>query len=343
MSVIKKRVAGIPRISVLILSLFCGLLTGLLVSCDYFDLSLERFIQEQDEIGRNPGEDLPDPPDPPDPEPTVYNITINAGSPANGTVTASIAGTEVTTAPEGAVLTVTITPDSGYSLTSASYTYTIGSSPSTHPLAAGTQTITMPAADITVDVVFTAAGSAVAMRGSTTYASLKAAIDDAPAGSAGSIDEISLLHNITLPEGSETTGYTIAKYIRLVSSPGGTTITRKTGFTGSLFVVSSYNVSLTLGSAASGPLIIDGNMANVTAQAPLINVSGGILNIDAGAFLQNNRNTGTSLPGGAIAINVGTISINGGTIRDNISQSFGGGINAWGGDISMSGGTITGN
>ncbi|GHV91362.1 hypothetical protein AGMMS50268_18650 [Spirochaetia bacterium] len=190
----------------------------------------------------------------------------------------------------------------------------------------------------------------VAKRGILKYNSLKEALDAAPVGSTGNIDEIILVQSIVLPEGTETAGYTIDKYIRIKAESGSVIIQRKSGFTGSLFQVNT-NAALYLGAAASGggeELVIDGQKNTVTAQGPLVNVSGGRLDIGYGAVLQNNRNAGYAVTGGAVYINSGTINISGGTIRDNISgavggNSVGGGIAAMGGSIVMNAGTIARN
>ena len=50
-----------------------------------------------------------------------HNITINSAQ--NGSVTASVNGSTVTSAEEGATVTLTATPDNGYGLKSVSGTY----------------------------------------------------------------------------------------------------------------------------------------------------------------------------------------------------------------------------
>ncbi|WP_010263652.1 DUF5018 domain-containing protein [Treponema primitia] len=286
---------------------------------------------------------------------TVYTITINTASPANGTVTAAIAGTPVTTAAAGAQLTLTLTPNSGYTLTSAGYTDGVA----TIPLVAGSNLITMPAADITVTAVFAETVSAVAMRGTIPYASLKEAIDAVPAGGAGSSDEITLLQSIILPEGTGTTGYTITggRQIRLVPKAGSVvTITRRKDpieFTDSLFTISA-GTALYLGfdtPGGSGELIIDGNHADpgyIWASAALITVDGGTLNMYDGVTLRNNWNTNYSNRGGGVYVkSSGVFNLYGGKISENnaANTTFGGGgvyIGA-GSTFNMSGGTIADN
>jgi hypothetical protein len=207
----------------------------------------------------------------------------------------------------------------------------------------------MPAADITVSAKFVAIGSHVALRGITLYESLRVAIDAAPAGSASSPDEIILLKSIELPE-SGTEGYAINKHIRLTSGDSaGNTITRKSGFTGSLFTVSS-GASLALDGSPNA-LTIDGD--NVPAVLALITVTGGTLNMSDGATLKNNRNTTiantpANQGGGVRVASGGSFTMNGGTISGNAignnTNGNGGGVyvSGSGSRFEMKGGTISG-
>ncbi|MFP3043959.1 hypothetical protein LQZ19_19270 [Treponema primitia] len=286
---------------------------------------------------------------------TVYTITINIASPANGTVTAAIAGTPVTAAAAGAQLTLTLTPNSGYVLTSAGYTDGVISI----PLVTGPNLITMPAADITVTAVFSEIVSAVAQRGATFYSSLEEAIDAAPAGAVGIPDEIILLESITLPEGTGTTGYTITsgRQIRIVPKADSVvTITRRNTpapFTGSLFTVSA-GTDLYLGfdtPGGSGELIIDGNHAApayVWADAALMTVDGGTVNMYDGVTLRNNWNSNYGNHGGGVYVKSGgAFNLFGGKISENnaTNTTYGGGgvyVGA-GSTFNMSGGTVADN
>jgi hypothetical protein len=268
----------------------------------------------------------------------VYAVTIMPA--AHGTVTASVSG-----AVAGEPVTLTFTPDSGYMLTAAAYTY----GGTSVPLMPGAQTITMPAAGITVTAEFTATGSYVAQRGTTSYTSLKDAIDAAPPGSAGSPDTITLLQSIVLPEGSLTSGYFLNKHIRLVSGgSGANAITRKTSFTsGSLFTVNP-GASLTL-EGSPNALVVDGNNAApgyVWAGAALITVDGGILNVRDGVVLRNNWNTGYARHGGGVCVNNGGRFTLWGTakITGNKAAHNGGGVyvNGTGSRFEMQGGTVGG-
>ncbi|MDR2738270.1 MAG: hypothetical protein LBB68_00325 [Treponema sp.] len=264
----------------------------------------------------------------------VYSITIMPHT--SGTVTASVPG-----APAGETVTLTFTPDSGYILIGAAYAY----GGTSVPLMPGAQTITMPAAGITVTAVFTPIGSYVARRGTTPYTSLKAAIDAAPTGSAGSPDTIILLKNISLPEAPLAPGYSITKHIRLISS-GMNTITRERSFiSGSLFTVGS-GASLTL-EGSPNALVVDGNYAAsvpVSANAALITVDGGTLNMRDGVVLRNNRNTATN-GGGVCVIDGGSFTLSGtAEITGNNTANNGGGVyvSGTGSRFDMRGGTIGG-
>ncbi len=96
-------------------------------------------------------------------EPTTY--AINCGSPANGTVTSSVAN-----AAEGASVTLTITPSAGYKLSSISATD--ASSNSVALSGSGTtRTFTMPASDVTVNASFVAMETSTATTVSGTTGS----------------------------------------------------------------------------------------------------------------------------------------------------------------------------
>jgi hypothetical protein len=267
------------------------------------------------------------------PEP-VYSVVVTPA--ANGTVTAS-----PSSAAGGDVVVLTVHPAPGHGLKAG--TLQVAETAGGAAVAVsgpGPYTFVMPAADVTVTAEFALFASFTAQRGTTYYAFLKDAINAAPSGSPPSPDEITLLQSIPLPEGAETTGYTIDKHIRLTSGDGAHTVTRKNGFTGgSLFTVVS-GASLTL-DGSSHALVIDGN--GITASAPLMTVSGGgTLTMHDGVVLRNNENTGS---GGAVQVTGpgSTCAMSGGTISGN-NASYGGAVYVTnGGTFTMTAGSITGN
>jgi parallel beta-helix repeat protein len=270
--------------------------------------------------------------------PPVYNIVATPS--LNGAVTAS-----PTSAPMGETVALTVSPDSGsYGLKAGTLLVKETSSGALVALSesGGSYSFVMPPANVTVTAEFVAVGSSfsVAQRGVTLYESLKDAIAAAPSGSASSPDEIILLKTIELPE-SGTTGYVIDKHIKLVSSSGTNAIERKNTFTNdSLFTVSS-GASLTLDGSPNA-LVIDGD--NVSANAALITVDGGTLNMYDGVTLKNNKNTSAYYGGGVRITSGGSFIMNGGTISGNTANSNGGGVyvSGSGSRFEMQGGTIGG-
>jgi hypothetical protein len=86
-----------------------------------------------------------------------YSITIDSGNIANGSITASIGGTETRTATDGATVTLTIHPDTNYRLAETNgltVTHTEGGVPVSVNGTGNTRTFTMPAAHVTVRAVF---------------------------------------------------------------------------------------------------------------------------------------------------------------------------------------------
>ncbi|MDR2258716.1 MAG: hypothetical protein LBE14_06165, partial [Treponema sp.] len=81
--------------------------------------------------------------------PAVYTVSVAAGIP-NGVITVNPASAE-----EGALITVTATPNTGYQLQAGSLKYNDG----TDHAITGTA-FTMPAANVTVTAVFEPAGAA---------------------------------------------------------------------------------------------------------------------------------------------------------------------------------------
>jgi hypothetical protein len=268
----------------------------------------------------------------------VHNITIDPYPSAKGTVIASVAGTTAIAAVAGETVTLTANPADGYgpkagTLQVNGAAVTVSGS--------GPYTFVMPATDVTVTAEFIKIddSAVVAQRGTTLYASLKDAIEAAaPTASLENPDVIILLRDITLPEPEAgTTGHTIAKqHIKLTSGSGAHTITRKSGFAGSLFTVSGASLTL-----AGSPyaLVIDGN--SVTASAPLITVSGGTLKMHDGVILRNNKNTDN---GGGVYVRLNsTFAMSGGTIGGNTAANGGGVFVSDAASFSMTAGTIAGN
>ena len=86
------------------------------------------------------------------PSTTTYSVTVNAAT--NGTVTA-----DKETAAEGATVTLTVTPESGYELESL----TVGGTDVTAQVTNGTYTFAMPAKNVTVTATFEAATQSVSI------------------------------------------------------------------------------------------------------------------------------------------------------------------------------------
>lgn len=99
----------------------------------------------------------------------------------------------------------------------------------------------------------------------------------------------------------------------------------------------SNNGKVTLGKGATIQNFIDSSKEN----GPAIYLTGGTLNIEEGAIIQNNK--GNSM-GGVIGDNSSktTININGGTFTGNSSVKWGGVIGSFG-KVTINGGTFTGN
>lgn len=105
-------------------------------------------------------------------------------------------------------------------------------------------------------------------------------------------------------------------------------IVRANGFTAELFNVTQGTLTLT-------NITVDGN--NVQAEAPLIVVAGGGLNIETGTTLQNNNNENYSDGGGAIRMTSGTLNIGDNNVQiiDNNSNYYGGGIYVTAGRVNI--------
>ncbi|MCL2705145.1 MAG: hypothetical protein FWE72_02945, partial [Spirochaetaceae bacterium] len=103
-----------------------------------------------------------------------------------------------------------------------------------------------------------------------------------------------------------------------------------------MFIIDG-NVTLKIGSATSGELILRGRTANTLS---LIYIDTGTLELYANAKIKDNKN---SANGGGVYINSGTFNMYGGSIEGN-SALYGAGIYIVGnGTFTMSGGSIEGN
>ena len=135
-----------------------------------------------------------------------------------------------------------------------------------------------------------------------------------------------------------------------VTIKGGGTIVRDAGYIGgsnaseaSLFYVSSGTLTLE-------NITVDGNL--VESNGPAIYMTGGTVNLQNGAVIQNNKNMNTHTTGrhaGGAVYCEGTLNINGGTIQNCCTREGGSGFSHAGGGIylkgacSMTAGSITGN
>ena len=155
-------------------------------------------------------------------KPTYYNITID-DSISNGSVTASSTG-----AAEGTTVTLTITPENGYELS----TLTVGGENVTNSVSNGTYSFTMPASDVTISATFIEAAK--------TYT---VTVDDSDNGSV-SADADSYTSGATVTLTIAPTGkYTLAS---LVVSDGTNEIaTTKVDDTTYTFVMPAADVTVT--------------------------------------------------------------------------------------------------
>lgn len=159
-------------------------------------------------------------------------------------------------------------------------------------------------------------------------------------------DEMEL--NETLNIGSDTTNVAVQIFANTES-----TLKRGTAFKGAFFGVAKGS-TLTFGNKSQSSsyknLTLDGNKANVTANAPLI-VSEGTLVFNRDITLQNNKNYNSfyTYEGGGAILSTGTFMMNDGKIcNDEVSgksgyyPAMGGGVCAEGA-ATITGGEITNN
>lgn len=145
----------------------------------------------------------------------------------------------------------------------------------------------------------------------------------------------------TLNIGSDSSNVSVQIYASVE-----TVIKRADGFKGAFFSVAKGS-TLTFGNKSQSSsyknLTLDGNKANVTANAPLI-VSEGTLVFNRDITLQNNLNSYGSIMGAAIYVSEdGSFTMNDGLIEGNSTTYLfgdcGGGVYAKG-DVTINGGTI---
>jgi hypothetical protein len=169
------------------------------------------------------------------------------------------------------------------------------------------------------------------------------AINNVPSGTAAAPAVISITKDLTQLASSDNINLTSGKHIKLTVGDGGDkAIERVSGNSGSLFTIQP-GASLTL-DAGNGSLTLDGK--NITANAPLVTVSGGKLTMGDGVTLKGSKKPNQYSDSCGIRVyNGGTFTMTGGTISGNkMSSHYGGGVHVDGNSrFEMSGGTISGN
>ncbi|MDR1229865.1 MAG: hypothetical protein LBK61_00530 [Spirochaetaceae bacterium] len=202
------------------------------------------------------------------------------------------------------------------------------------PQSNGIFTFTMPDNDVELTALFFQAAAKLAVGRDVRYfETLEEAFTDAEADT-GEV-AITVLRNASV-EGEITVK---GKVTLFAAADGGQkTISRGNNFEDSLFTVDGTGASLTLDAGYSLGLALDGD--NISANAPLVRVSGGTLTMKERVTLKNNSNAGK---GGGVHVNGGTFTMNGGTISGNTPSQGGGVYVDENGTFTMNGGTISGN
>jgi hypothetical protein len=197
----------------------------------------------------------------------------------------------------------------------------------------------MPGCDVTITAEFFKAEAKLEIFGQSAiyYDKLEEAF-----GGLGSGDEatITLLCDV-----DEQNSITVSGNVTLTAAPGAPkTISRNSGFTGSLFTVSE-GASLVLDAGYSLGLTLNGK--NISVNAPLVTVSGGALTMGGRVTLRNNNNsnnTGDFYGGGVYVTGNSTFNMSGGEINSNTAVQGSGGVYVTGSStFNMSGGEISGN
>ena len=172
---------------------------------------------------------------------------------------------------------------------------------------------------------------------------LKAAVTAATGGTIDHPVTISLTGDVMMASAEDLITLTSGQHIKLVPDTGTRTIKRGASGLSSLFTV-ERGASLTLEGSGGNKLIMDGgnmdggNDEGITAQAALVTVAGGILNMGEGAALQNNE-IGYGDGGGVYVCDEGKFNMSGGAISNNTGGD-GGGVYIREGQFTMTGGSI---
>jgi hypothetical protein len=242
---------------------------------------------------------------------------------------------------EGEPVTVYIYPDDGYAYAENSF-QSIPPPPQadfSHN-EDGTITFTMPGGDLTLTAEFFEAAAKLELDGNIRYfETLGEAFDKINSGEEA---VVTVLKNLTTVQSE----ISVTGKVTLAAADGPVKTVKRGSGTGSLFTVSGAGASLELDAGFSLGLALDGGWDNITqsgltADAPLVTVSGGKLKMGAGVVLQNNRND-NAYGGGVHILNSGTFIMENGGIKDNKAQ-HGGGVYISSGSFEMKAGSINGN
>ena len=150
----------------------------------------------------------------------------------------------------------------------------------------------------------------------------------------------------TLPEGNYTInpGVTVTLTGQLtvtgnVTINGGGTIVRDAGYIGETSAGKASLFYMSSGALTLENITVDGNL--VESNGPAIYMSGGTVNLQSGAVIQNNKNMNTGgtgrYAGGGIYCGSGILNINGGTIQNCSTREGGSGYSHAGGGIYLKG------
>jgi hypothetical protein len=161
---------------------------------------------------------------------------------------------------------------------------------------------------------------------------------DASGGTENQSDTITLLADISINTEGDLVTVPSGKFVKLIASGTGKTISRDASWLGSLITVASGS-SLEL--AGDTDLTIDGKKGNgITAVGPLVSVNGTLKMSGNSVTLQNNNNSvgDNNINGGGVYVGYGGVfTMSGGSITGNKASSNGGGGVYVGGAFTMSG------
>jgi hypothetical protein len=193
----------------------------------------------------------------------------------------------------------------------------------------------MPSGDVTITAEFFKAVAKLEMPGQSAvyYETLEEAF-----GGLESDDEATITLLCDVDE--QNSSILVSGNVTLTAAPGAPkTISRGGSPTGSLFTVGS-GASLVLDAGYSLGLMLDGK--NISVNAPLVEVSGGMLTMGGRVTLRNNNNNNPNNGTGVFVDNGGTFNMSGGAISGN-TGFLGGGVYVNNGTFNMSDGAISGN